>query len=422
VCYAIPVNKTEFDASFFAGNRERLKQLFTGTAPIVLTANGLLQQASDEPYPFHQDRNFWYLTGINEPGIVLVMDKGKEYLIVPPREVVREQFDGVIDFDEISRRSGIQTVMYEREGWKQLESRLKRVQSVATLGANPKYIDVLGMYTNPARAELIQRIKDINPSVELLDLRTHLSRMRMVKQEVELANIQHAIDITIDTIKEITRPKQLAKYAYEYEIEADLTRGFRRRGASGLMGHAFAPVVASGERSCTMHHITNNGALATGDLLVMDVGAQSAFYAADITRTVLLGSDRPSKRQQAVYDAVLEAQEYAFSLLKPGTILRTYEKQMEEFVGEKLRELGLIKTIDRDSVRFFFPHATSHFLGLDTHDAGDYDHPLEPGVVLAVEPGIYVPDEALGVRIEDNVVITAEGCRVLSERLPRVLA
>ncbi|HEU4914630.1 MAG TPA: Xaa-Pro aminopeptidase [Candidatus Saccharimonadales bacterium] len=416
------MNKTEFDASFFVGNRERLRQLFTGTAPIVLTANGLLQQASDEPYPFHQDRNFWYLTGIDEPGIVLVMDKGKEYLIVPPREVVREQFDGAIDLDALGRQAGIHTVMYEREGWKQLESRLKRVQSVATLGANPKYIDALGMYTNPARAELIQRIKDINPAVELLDLRAHLSRMRMVKQDTELACIQEAIDITIDTIKEVTRPKQLVKYAYEYEIEADITRGFRRRGGSGLMGHAFPPIVASGERGCTMHHITNNGALASGELLILDVGAQSGKYAADITRTVLLGDGRPAKRQQTIYDAVLEAQQYAFSLLKPGVILHTYEKQMEEFVGEKLRELGLIKTIDRESVRYYFPHATSHFLGLDTHDAGDYDHPLEPGVVLAVEPGIYVPDEALGVRIEDNVVITPEGCRVLSERLPRVLA
>ncbi|HSD55669.1 MAG TPA: aminopeptidase P N-terminal domain-containing protein, partial [Candidatus Saccharimonadales bacterium] len=174
-----------FDSSFFAGNRERLKQLFTGTAPIVITANGLLQQASDEPYPLHQDRNFWYLTGIDEPSIVLVMDKGKEYLIVPPREVVREQFDGAIDFDDLRRISGIQTIYYEKEGWKQLDARIKKVQHVATLGANAPFIEFLGMYTNPARAELINRIKMANPSVELLDLRTHLSRMRMVKQDVE---------------------------------------------------------------------------------------------------------------------------------------------------------------------------------------------------------------------------------------------
>jgi Xaa-Pro aminopeptidase len=414
------VSEILFDSSFFAGNRERLRQLFTGTAPIVITANGLLQQSSDEAYPFHQDRNFWYLTGIDEPGITLVMDKGREYLIVPPREIVREQFDGAIDFAELSRISGVQTVVFEKEGWKQLEARLKKVQHVATLGANPSYIDFLGMYTNPARAELIQRIKKCNDKVELLDLRTHLSRMRMVKQAVELQAIQQAIDISAETLKEVIRPKQLAKYAYEYEVEADLSRGFRRRGADGMMGHAFHPIVASGERTCTMHHIDNNAALASGDLLLLDIGAQYNFYASDIARTVILG-DRVSKRQQAVYDAVLEAQEYAFSLLKPGVVLRAYEKQMEEFIGEKLRELGLIKTIEREQVRFYFPHATSHFLGLDTHDAGDYEHPLEPGVVLAVEPGIYIPDEAIGVRLEDDVVITADGCEVLSSRLPKSL-
>jgi Xaa-Pro aminopeptidase len=411
------VSKLTFDSSFFVENRERLRQLFTGTAPIVITANGLMQQASDEPYPFHQDRSFWYLTGINEPGVVLVMDKGKEYLIVPPREVVREQFDGSIDFDSLSRVSGIQTVLYEKEGWKQLTPRIKKVQHIATLAANPRFIDFLGMYTNPARADLIQRLKDVNPNLELLDLRTHLSRMRMVKQEAELTAIQSAIDITIDTLKEITKPKQLAKYAHEYEIEADLTRGFRRRGAQG---HAFTPIVASGERTCTLHHIQNNAQLVSGELLVMDVGAQVDFYAADITRTVALGG-QATRRQQLVYASVQEAQQYALSLLKPGVLLRDYEKQMEEFVGEKLRELGLIKSIDRDSVRRYFPHATSHFLGLDTHDAGDYDHPLEPGVVLAVEPGIYIPEEALGVRIEDNVLITAEGNQVLSARLPQEL-
>lgn len=407
-----------FDSSFFAFNRERLRQLFTGTAPIIIPGSGLMQRASDEPFPFYQDRSFWYLTGINEPGIILVMDKGKEYLIVPPREVVREQFDGSIDFDALSRTSGIQTVLFEKEGWKQLESRLKKVQHVATLAANPRFIDFLGMYTNPARAELIQRLKQINENLELLDLRTHLARMRMIKQEPELAAIQRAIDITIDGIKEVSRPKQLAKYAFEYEVEADLTRAFRRRGA---MGHAFSPITASGERTCTLHHTQNSAPLTSGELLVMDVGAQVDCYAADLTRTVVLGG-QPTRRQEQVYTAVQESQAYALSLLKPGVQLREYEKQMEEFIGEKLRELGLIKSIDRDSVRRYFPHATSHFLGLDTHDAGDYEHPLEPGVVLAVEPGIYIPEESLGVRIEDNVLITAEGNTVLSSRLPQALA
>ena len=406
-----------FESSFFVSNRERLRQLFTGTAPIVITANGSLQMAADEAYPFHQDRSFYYLTGLNEPGLILVMDKGKEYLIVPPRETVIEQFDGAIDFDDLRRRSGIQTIVYEKEGWKQLSSRVKKVQHIATVGAAPRFIDYLGMYTNPARAELQQRMKEINPNLELLDLRTHLGRMRMVKQPVEVAAMQRAIDITIDGIKDIFRPKQFLKYEHEYEIEADLSRNFRR---SGAQGHSFSPIVASGPRSCTMHHVLNNAPLVSGEPLIVDVGAQYEFYAADLARTVAVGNTA-SRRMQQVYAAVCEAQDYAYTLLKPGVKMREYEQQMEDFIGEKLRELGLIKSIEHEKVRHYFPHATSHFLGLDTHDGGDYDHPLEAGVILTVEPGIYIPEEGIGVRIEDNILITEDGNINLSVRLPREL-
>lgn len=408
----------EFGSDFFSGNRERLRQLFTGTAPIVVTGNGVLQRAGDEPYPFKQDGSFWYLTGIDIPGVILVMDKGREYLIVPHREAVVETFDGIVDPAELARRSGVKEVLNEKDGWKQLDIRLKKVRHVATLAAAPAYIEYMGMYTNPARRRLIRRIKEVNADVDLLDLRQHLSRMRMVKQPIELAAIQQAIDITNESLKDVMRPAKLAKYAYEYEIEADIMRGIRRRGAEG---GSFEPIVASGIRACTMHHILNNAALSSDELVIFDIGASYEHYASDIARTLSIGG-KPSRRQQQVHEAVCEAQDYAYSLLKPGVLLREYEKQMEAFVGEKLRELGLIKSITREAVReAFFPHATSHFLGLDAHDAGDYDEPLKPGTVITVEPGIYVRDEAIGVRIEDDVLITEDGCEVLSKKLPRDL-
>lgn len=406
-----------FGSDFFAGNRERLRQLFTGTAPIVVTANGLLQQATDEPFRFRQDGNFWYLTGIDEPDLVLVIDKGREYLIVPGRGASREAFDGALSAEELTRQSGIASILNEKEGWKQLETRVKKVQHVATLAANPPYIESIGMYTNPARAALIKRLKSMNSELELLDLRQHLSRMRMVKQPLELEALQRAIDVTIDTFKDVTRPSTLSKYAHEYEIEADISRGFRRRGSSG---HGFWPIVAGGPRACVLHNVNNNAALASDEMVTIDVGACDTHYNADITRTISL-SGKPSRRQQAVHEAVQEAQDYAYSLLKPGVTIAEYEKQMEQFVGEKLRELGLIKSIEHDHVRRYFPHATSHFLGIDVHDTGDYEHPLEPGVVLTVEPGIYIQEEGIGVRIEDDVLITEDGCEVLSKRLPREL-
>src|SRR5688572_13394931 len=340
-----------FGSDFFAGNRERLRQLFTGTAPIVLTAHGLLQKGSDEAYRFHQDRSFWYLTGIDEPDIILVMDKAKEYLIVPDREVVKEMFDGTVEDEKLSSISSIKDVFNEKDGWKQLEARIKKVQHVATLAAAPKYVPFWGMYTNPSRAELIHRIKEINGTVEFLDLRQHLSRMRMVKQPIEIEAIREAVDITVSTLKEVCRPGKLGKYGFEYELEADITRGFRKRGAEG---HGFDPIVASGERACTMHYFANNAPFSSDELVLLDVGTLANHYTSDIARTYSVGG-HPSRRQQQVFDAVCEAQDYAYSLLKPGVVIREYEKQMEQFVGEKLRELGLVKSITKEVVRKHFP-------------------------------------------------------------------
>jgi Xaa-Pro aminopeptidase len=142
------------------------------------------------------------------------------------------------------------------------------------------------------------------------------------------------------------------------------------------------------------------------------VGAEVSHYAADITRTVCKG--KPTQRQRDVYQAVLESQQYALDLLKPGIKLRSYEKKVATFVGRQLKQLGLITTLDSDSIRKYFPHATSHFVGLNVHDVGDYEQPLRSGVVLTCEPGIYIPEEGIGVRLEDDLLVTAAGKEVLS--------
>lgn len=409
--------ESRFSSDFFAGNRKRLRELFTGTAPIAITAHGLVQRgAIDNSHAFSQDANFWYLTGIDEPDIILVMDRDKEYLIVPARSASREAFDGAVAYEPLARRSGIQTVLDDTAGWKQLGSRLKKVKHIATMKVLPNYVEQYGIYANPARASLVGRLKSYNSQLELLDLNQHLTRMRMIKQPPELAAMQKAIDITISTIKETARPAKLRKYRHEYEVEAELTRGFRRRGADG---HSFDPIVAGGKRACTLHNVANNSALSANELVIIDTGAEVEHYAADITRTVSL--DTPSRRQQAVHAAVVDVQDFALSLLGPGTVLKEYEEQVQHYMGEKLRELGLIKTINHTSVRKFYPHGTSHFIGLNVHDAGDYERPLEPGSVVSCEPGIYIQKEGIGIRIEDDVLITRSGHKVLTGKLPRGL-
>lgn len=402
---------THFTPEFFAGNRARLRTLFAGTAPIVLTANGLLQKSTDTAYPFVQDGNFWYLTGIDEPNVVLVLDKGKEYLIVPELSEVRQAFDGRQDIEALRAVSGIQDVVSEKEGWRRLGARVKRVSSVAVLPSASSYIDALGMFTNPSRKRLMRLLKKQNTHLTFLDLRVHLQRMRMVKQPAELAAIEQAILVTSKGLQKVEKKYRKGSYTNEFELELDLTAAFFEHQGRG---HSFEPIVAAGDKSCVIHAQDNHRPMTSKQSLLLDVGATVEHYAADITRSWAI---EPTKRHRAVHAAVAEVAAYGQSLLKPGVLLRAYEEEVALFMGEKLRSLGLIKNIENDAVRQYFPHATSHFLGIDVHDVGDYDTPIEAGVVLTVEPGIYVPEEGIGIRIEDDVLITKDGTKNLSANL-----
>lgn len=402
----------KFTQEFFVRNRRQLMKAID-TELMVITANGVLQRNGDVTYRFRQDSSFWYLTGIEKPDIILVIDRKKEYLILPERDEVIQKFDGLDDPAGLSRVSGIETVYDQKSGWQCLEKSLKKTKHVATFSALPSYIERHGLYTNPARSHLCDRIMGINPDVELVDVRQDVTRMRAIKQPAELKAIQKAIDITANILQKVSKAR--ATYAYEYEIEADITASFKRLGYD----HAFSPIVASGQNASTIHHIANDGPIHTDDLLILDIGAEVSHYAADISRTYAVGT--PTRRQKAVFDAVLDVQKYGMSLLQPGIMMKEYEQKIEAYMGDKLLELGLIKTASKAEIRAYYPHATSHFLGLDTHDVGEYDRPLAPGMVLTVEPGIYIPEEGLGVRIEDDVLITKTGLKNLSEKLPVTL-
>ncbi len=404
---------TYFTPEFFKGNRARLRKLFTGTAPIVITANSLLQRNSDIAYPFRQDSNFWYLTGITEPDFVLVMDRDKEYLISPVRNQIRTIFDGGLDPEIITQRSGIKEIIDAKNGWKNFSRRLQRVQHVATIAAPPNYIENYEFYTNPARANLISKLKLAKPELEFLDLKEHFATMRVLKHPQEINAIKDSVNLTASALRKLK--SKLSKMKYEYEVEAFLSQAFRSQGAL----HGYNPMVAGGINACTLHYDENNKELNKRDLLLIDAGAEKEYYSADLTRTYALGA--PTKRQQAVYDAVLEVQDYVLSNIKPGITLKESEKLSEQFMGEKLRELGLIKAIEKKTVRHYFPHAASHYLGLDLHDAGDYNTPMEADMVITVEPGIYIPEEGIGIRIEDDILITNNGHKVLSAGLPRTL-
>lgn len=407
--------KPLFTQDFFIGNRARLRQAYGSDMPIVLTANGLMQRNADNVYSFRQDSNFWYVTGIDHPDIILVIDGSEEFLIVPARDAVLETFEGRINLEELSAVSGVTTVINEAEGWQRLGKMIKKVKKIAGLTPSATYLDFYQFYTNPARARLVERLQAYNGTIVINDLRERFAQLRVVKQAPELEAIRRATDVTVDGLLYVTSPKRFSAYTYEYEVEADITREFRRRGS----GHTFDPIVASGSRGVQMHATQNAGPLSQNEMVILDVGAEVNWYAADVARTII--ATEPSKRQREIYDAVYEAQEYAFSLIKPGVIHKEYEADNERFVGEKLKQLGIISDLDRQTIRKHFPHMMSHFVGLEPHDVGDYSQAMQVGSVMVVEPGMYSYKEGLGVRLEDMVVITEDGYELLSSRLPRSL-
>ncbi|HUD07187.1 MAG TPA: aminopeptidase P N-terminal domain-containing protein [Candidatus Saccharimonadales bacterium] len=400
----------ELPTLFFVNNRAKLRQLFRGTAPIVLSANSLIQSSGDMTYRFRQDANFFYFTGLDISGAVLVIDKDREYLILEPKTKYTDIEIGVIENKDLSQRSGIAEILTSDEGWRKLSGRLKRAKHAATIPAPPGFIAELGFFTNPGRAKVLARIKEINSEIEFLDLTPHVIKIRSIKQAIELDSIKTAIKITETALTQVKR--RLKSLNSENEIEAMILSSFRSQNA----WPSFDTVVASGKNACAIHYTQNSQLLGDQQLVVIDVGAEVNRYAADITRTFSIGL--PKKRQKQVYQAVVSVSEYATSLLKPGVILKDYEKQVADFMGEQLRVLGLIKTIDDKSVRKYFPHLTSHFLGLESHDLGDYSQPLKTGMVITVEPGVYIPEEEIGVRLENDILITDTGHTNLSTSLP----
>jgi Xaa-Pro aminopeptidase len=403
-------NKIEFSRDFFVRNRQSLVDS-TNAGLIVLAANGLLQRSADTTFPFRQDSNFWYLTGVNEPDFYLVISESSTFLIAPKRSDHRDQWDGLVDKKILTSQSGIAEIEEYHAGWTRLDLLLKKYKKVHTIAPVEAYYDSFGFYANPARGHLHDLLSK-HRNLDIVDIRKPLARLRQIKQPSELAALQSAIDITASTLKRVK--KNLATYANEAELSAIIGYEFLRRGADG---HAYQPIVASGRNATTIHYIDNNNLLLKNQLVLLDVGAEVHNYSADITRTYALS--KPNKRQQAVHDAVMRVHQAALDMLQPGVLMRQYEAEVDKLMAHELQKLGLIDDItNKKKLKKYYPHLTSHFLGLDTHDAADYDQPLVPNMVVTVEPGIYIKDENIGIRIEDDVLITETGVKVLSGTLP----
>jgi len=396
------------EKEFFTRNRAAVFSALEADA-IILAGNIALQRSNDASYAFEQEANFWYLTGIEAAGWWVVIEKDKSYLVAPDVDEVHRIFDGSLSDADAKATSGVDVVLKHKAGETLLETLKASGATIATLGEDP-HSEHYDFALNPGPVEMLTKLRTLFE--EVVDCRHELAKLRAIKSPEEIQLIRNAIELTINGF-EVVR-NNIHHYSFEYEIEADFDYQFRKTGASG---HAYDPIVAAGKNACTLHYVKNQDALVTGGFVLLDIGARLNGYAADISRTYAHGD--VSERHKAVHMEVETAHHKIIDLLKPGLNIKDYFHAVDKIMLVALHNLDLLKV--KEDYRKYFPHSISHGLGIDVHDSLGGPETFQPGMILTVEPGIYIPEEGIGVRIEDDILITEDGHENLSDRLPTSL-
>ncbi|NOG32721.1 Xaa-Pro aminopeptidase [Halomonas sp. TBZ9] len=423
----------------YQARRARLMHKLPSHSAALIPGASLVTRSRDSEYPFRQDSDFYYLTGITEPDALLVLlpdgsDQGGQCVVFcQDRDPTMEAWTG--------RRLGAEGVMREHAVELAFEN-AEREEQLKTLlsGCEMLYIPLSHPEARGLADDAYQQAQAAqrrgHPTLQgWLDIAPLIHDMRLIKGDEELALLRHAAAISARAHCRVMRTA--APGLHEYHLQAELEHEFVWQGGSGP---AYSTIVGSGANACVLHYIENSALLKAGELVLIDAGAEYALYAGDITRTFPV-SGVFSAPQRALYSLVLEAQKNAVAAVCPGATLHEIHQGVVRDLTQGLIALGLLKgeldeCIKNESYRRFYLHSTSHWLGLDVHDVGAYrldpetSCPLEPGMVITVEPGLYIPDDedipadyrSIGIRIEDDVVVTAEGHEVITSDVPKEIA
>lgn len=421
------------DSAEFAERRKRLLERM-GPGVLVLPSTPVAVRNNDVEHDHRQHSDLYYLTGFDEPESVLVLTnqhpEHRFVLFVRPRDLERETWDGPRAGVEGAReRFGADAAFPIAELERRLPDYLKNVARLHyRLGENHAFDQVMVKALSGVRAAA--RAGVFAPR-EVVDTAGTLHDMRLRKSQAELSLMERAAAITAEghaRALEVARPG-----AYEYEVEAALIGAFR---AAGAERPAYGSIVGAGRNATILHYRSNSKRLEEGELLLIDAGAEYGYYACDVTRTFPV-SGRFSEPQRQVYDVVLQAQLAAIAAVRPGVTFQSVHEAALQVLVDGLVRLGIVQgptqaAIEKETYKPYYMHRTSHWLGMDVHDVGDYyldgkSRPLEPGMVLTIEPGLYIATDAatdpefrgIGIRIEDDVVVTAEGCRNLTSAIAK---
>ncbi len=402
--------------SVFAERRAKL--VAAVNAPVVLFGYTGHEEANPS-YVFMQEENFYYLTGHNEEGAALLLvpesadvkgwSGAREILYLPPRNPAEEQWNG-------PRMGPDDPGISERTGFAHVESIAKLRDALAALAKSfPEiYTELPGPHDEgyPHAANWSQWVKDAAPQAALKDVSSAEGALRAIKSPGELALIQKAIDPSIDA--QLEAMKMMRPGLYEYQVAAKMVE---IHAYAGCETEAYSPIVGTNIDSTVLHYNKLDRRIEDGDIVLMDVGGQYSGYASDITRTIP-ANGKFTARQREIYEIVLGAQNAAMEMLKPGmTLGGPASTSLQKIAMDYIDSHG--KDKEGRSLGRYYIHGLSHHVGLDVHDSSGLPRPLEPGMVITIEPGIYIPEENLGVRIEDDVLITPTGYKLLTARLPR---
>ena len=411
-------------SELFIKNRLKLSKQMVSNSIAIFNSNDVFSTGADSTLPFEQHRNIFYLTGVDqEESILLIFPDAKQEA---HREVlfVKETNDHIAIWEgaklsklQATASSGIKTV-YWLEEFQYIFSRLMEESTHFYYNNNEHYRQAVEMETREDR--FLKMVKSSYPAHKMVPNFPIMEALRGVKESEEISLIKTACDITekgFNRVLGFVKPGVM-----EYEIEAEYTHEFLRNRSKGF---AYTPIIASGYNACVLHYIENNQECKDGDLLLMDVAAEYANYSSDMTRTIPVNG-RFTARQKAVYQAVLNVKNQATKLLVPGTMWDAYHVEVGKLMTSELLGLELINKVDVQNedpkwpaYKKYFMHGTSHHMGLDTHDFGALKSPMQANMVFTVEPGIYIPEENMGIRLEDDVVIQAKGSPVnLMQNIP----
>jgi Xaa-Pro aminopeptidase len=355
------------------------------------------REGSDEIFRFGQEPNFYYLTGWSQPGAVLLLTPSTEALFLPHHNEHAERFLGKRSSAEdqnVREVTGFEQVLPVEKFEAELNQALDRSEHLYAL---PK---------QPGAAKLAA----LHPFREIEDAAPAIAKLRVKKSPAELSAIQHATDVTMEAHRAAW--KRMQPGLYEYQIAATLMNTYLERGCEDV---AYSPIVGSGPNGTVLHYFGGQRRMDQGELVVMDSAAECASYASDITRTVPAGG-KFNPRQKELYDIVLGAQKAAIAAVKPGIRISGAEHSLVQIAKDYINAHG--KDIHGEPLGKYFTHGLGHPVGLQVHDP-NVDGPLEAGMVITIEPGLYIPEEATGIRIEDVVLVTENGARVLSAALPK---